>query len=218
VGNDELDANGNLKNPWAVDYSKLVPELVLGWQAHERDIKDLASAVASATSTISVFMNSSTTPQSIVTSVLGELKADIVNGVTHFIELAVDTLRTKKLAVGNASAPSGITIYDEDTGAPYCFKIKSGATLSIPGECGSVQTPIYNQPEVIPTTSPITDSSTATTTDSVATTTPQIGPTTDTVAADTATTTSDTAVVDSQTEASPSEPILPDTTATSTNP
>lgn len=214
VGTDEVDTNGNLKNPWSVDYSKLVPDLVLGWQSHESAINELASAVASATSSMFALLNSSTTSPSFIASVLGSIKADIVNGVTHFIELAVDNLRTKKLAVGQAGGPSGITLYDEDTGAPYCFKIKSGATLSIPGECGSAETPIYNPPIVISTTTPISDTPSAgitTTTDPVASTTPVVDITPAPPVEDTATTTD---------ELAPPEPpvVTTETTATSTTP
>lgn len=41
------------------------------------------------------------------------------------------------LQVGSTSKPSGITLYDEDTGAPYCLKIKFGAMISLPGSCAS---------------------------------------------------------------------------------
>jgi len=37
--------------------------------------------------------------------------------------------------VGSREKPSGIKLYDEDTGEPYCLKIKSGAMVSTPGEC-----------------------------------------------------------------------------------
>jgi hypothetical protein len=33
VGSDEVDENGNLKNPWQVDYSKYVPALIVEVQS-----------------------------------------------------------------------------------------------------------------------------------------------------------------------------------------
>ena len=39
VGDDELDENGNLKNPWMVDYGKLTPILV-------KAVQDLTAKVA----------------------------------------------------------------------------------------------------------------------------------------------------------------------------
>jgi hypothetical protein len=203
---------------WGVNYDKLgalalqaVKELN---QKVDLNASTTLSDIANATSSMFAMINSTTTTQSIVSSVLTELKADIVNGITHFIELAVDNLRTKKLAVGQAGGPSGITLYDEDTGAPYCFKIKSGATLSIPGECGSAETPIYNPPIVISTTTPISDTPSAeiaTTTDPVASTTPVADTTPTSPVEDTATTTD---------ELAPPEPpvVTTETTATSTTP
>jgi hypothetical protein len=40
VGDDTVDANGNKANPWAVDYSKFVPDLIVGWQDHDKKIND----------------------------------------------------------------------------------------------------------------------------------------------------------------------------------
>ena len=42
-----------------------------------------------------------------------------------------------KLKVGSQPKPSGITLYDESTGDPYCLKINNGAILSMAGECSS---------------------------------------------------------------------------------
>ena len=40
-GLDELDDEGRLKRPWGVDYAKYVPDLIVGWQQHERRIAEL---------------------------------------------------------------------------------------------------------------------------------------------------------------------------------
>ena len=40
-----------------------------------------------------------------------------------------------KLTVGSTAKPTGITIYDEVTGLPYCLKIQNGATVSLSGQC-----------------------------------------------------------------------------------
>jgi hypothetical protein len=53
VGSNKTDANGNLTNPWAVDYSKFVPDLIVGWQAHEADLKLTVKNSAEFTSTSS---------------------------------------------------------------------------------------------------------------------------------------------------------------------
>ena len=36
VGDDTLDETGKPKQAWLVDYSKYVPDLIVGWQDHER--------------------------------------------------------------------------------------------------------------------------------------------------------------------------------------
>ncbi len=44
----------------------------------------------------------------------------------------------ESLTVGSAEKPSGITLYDEVTKAPYCLKMVNGAMTSAPGECAAV--------------------------------------------------------------------------------
>lgn len=46
VGTDELDPRGNLKQPWSVDYSKFVPDLIVGWQQHDATIQSLTARIA----------------------------------------------------------------------------------------------------------------------------------------------------------------------------
>lgn len=47
VGTDETDDDGvSLKNPWSVDYSKFVPDLIVGWQQHDATIAQLAARIA----------------------------------------------------------------------------------------------------------------------------------------------------------------------------
>jgi hypothetical protein len=44
IGDDTVDKLGNKLNPWAVDYSKFVPDLIVGWQNHEERIAKLEKA------------------------------------------------------------------------------------------------------------------------------------------------------------------------------
>jgi len=47
IGTDEQDDDGvSLKNPWSVDYSKFVPDLIVGWQQHDAIISQLAARIA----------------------------------------------------------------------------------------------------------------------------------------------------------------------------
>jgi hypothetical protein len=45
-GTDERDAAGRLVRPWSTDYSKYVPDLIVGWQQHAARIAALEAAVA----------------------------------------------------------------------------------------------------------------------------------------------------------------------------
>jgi len=62
----------------------------------------------------------------------------IENGIVRVQKLITGFIETESLKVGSPKKPTGITVYDEDTGEPYCLKIKSGQTVSIPGECRSL--------------------------------------------------------------------------------
>ena len=58
-------------------------------------------------------------------------------------KLLVQEVETEKLKVsseatfGSQEKRIGITIYDEDTGQPYCIKVKNGAMVSAAGACGA---------------------------------------------------------------------------------
>ena len=39
VGSDEVQ-DGRLAHPWSVDYSKFVPDLIVGWQQHDKELFD----------------------------------------------------------------------------------------------------------------------------------------------------------------------------------
>jgi hypothetical protein len=48
VGSDETTADGTLAHPWMTDYSKFVPDLIVGWQQHEADLAALRAALSAA--------------------------------------------------------------------------------------------------------------------------------------------------------------------------
>ncbi len=45
-GKDELNEDGTPKFPWQADYSKMVPDLVVGWQQHDARIASLEAKIA----------------------------------------------------------------------------------------------------------------------------------------------------------------------------
>jgi len=48
MGTDERRADGTLVQPWQADYSKYVPDLIVGWQAHEARLLALEARIAQA--------------------------------------------------------------------------------------------------------------------------------------------------------------------------
>ena len=58
---------------------------------------------------------------------------------------------TKELNVGTADKPTGITIYDEVTGSPYCIKMSNGAMVTSVGTCVSAPPSESPAPEPSPT-------------------------------------------------------------------
>jgi hypothetical protein len=58
VGNDEVDENGNKIRPWGVDYSKYVPDLIVGWQDHESRIQEQQAQIQALTARLEKLENS----------------------------------------------------------------------------------------------------------------------------------------------------------------
>jgi hypothetical protein len=46
-GTDERDDDGRLVRPWSTDYSKYVPDLIVGWQQHRAELAALRAELAS---------------------------------------------------------------------------------------------------------------------------------------------------------------------------
>lgn len=76
-------------------------------------------------------------------SLTGTIKAGgmwVFEGVTTFENVKGDSAAFENANMGNATMgssdkPSGITLYDEASGKPYCLKISSGETVTKPGAC-----------------------------------------------------------------------------------
>lgn len=52
MGGDDLDENGRPIHPWMVDYSKFVPDLIVGWQQHDMRVEQLEAQVAALTARV----------------------------------------------------------------------------------------------------------------------------------------------------------------------
>ncbi|MEK7649348.1 MAG: hypothetical protein AAB367_00065 [Patescibacteria group bacterium] len=49
--------------------------------------------------------------------------------------IEADDIKTKGLRVGESGGPSGVTLFDETNGAPYCIKVINGSVATISGSC-----------------------------------------------------------------------------------
>jgi hypothetical protein len=57
VGNDELTEDGNLRNPWGVDYSKYVPELIVYCQQLKKITQEQQALITALTARIETLEN-----------------------------------------------------------------------------------------------------------------------------------------------------------------
>jgi hypothetical protein len=58
------------------------------------------------------------------------LGVKISNGIAKFKTIVVE-----RIIIGSPEKPTGIILYDEKTGEPYCVKISDGKLKNTPGEC-----------------------------------------------------------------------------------
>ena len=61
--------------------------------------------------------------------------ASVSSSVSNLTSLVLD-----KLTIGSPKKRTGITLYDEVTGEPYCFSVANGQPKTTAGECGQPQT------------------------------------------------------------------------------
>jgi len=109
-------------------------------------VKELNQKISTISPTSAVA--AAATPIASVSDMLAGLHAfgvDITLNLAHFVKIVADNL-----TVGSQSHPTGITMYDKVTGAPYCFEIANGDATTTPGAC----------PDILPDTSVTTSSAT----------------------------------------------------------
>jgi hypothetical protein len=68
-------------------------------------------------------------------SFFNDILVKVEGGVAYMKGLAVETLK-----IGTPEKPTGITLYDETNGNPYCFSVANGTTKTMLGECGTTET------------------------------------------------------------------------------
>jgi len=90
-----------------------------------------------------------------------EVIEKVDNGVVYLKGVVVGTLK-----IGSPERRTGITLYDEITGEPYCLSVANGENKTTPGEC-LVITPAASIEAINPDTTTTTTTNTETNTDTV---------------------------------------------------
>ncbi len=98
----------------------------------ELRLQALEQAQANATTTTPGAAGGSGTDKESILQVLADMGMRAAEGILRLGKTAVATL-----TVGSPEAPSGITLYDEATGAPYCLKVKGGQAVTESGACAA---------------------------------------------------------------------------------
>ncbi len=124
-----------------VDIYKLSTFTLAGLKSLDRKVdaldlrvEDMEKALAAVQNQPSgnIIQNVSASMQSVLDS-FTSLGITISENLAHFVKVVTDNLQ-----VGTSEKPTGITLFDEDTGESYCVKIKSGEMLHIPGACADI--------------------------------------------------------------------------------
>ena len=103
---------------------------------HEPNYEELYSLLNNDVTSLTVQEDPIT--QQIVLIDSNQLKqklADIGLVINENGTLSVNKVQTNELEVGSQTRPSGITLYDEETGEAYCLKIKNGEIVKETGKC-----------------------------------------------------------------------------------
>ena len=134
------DSNG-IKS---INYTNFVPAMISAIQLINSRVNSIDARLFSIEEVLanSSAQNGLTFSQIIseFTNQFDSIGMKLVDGIAYFKNIFTDTL-----TVGTNQKPSGITLYDETTNAPYCLKMQNGAMISIAGECSnSVSTTTQN--------------------------------------------------------------------------
>ncbi|MES2952993.1 MAG: tail fiber domain-containing protein [Patescibacteria group bacterium] len=109
-----------------VDIYKLSSFALAGIKAQQSQIEKMQLGIAGLSAVAGTLGSSTGT-------MLSDLGILFSNGITYIKNLAVETFK-----IGSPEKPSGVTLFDVDTGAPYCVVLKGGVLTPTAGECTTV--------------------------------------------------------------------------------
>ena len=84
--------------------------------------------------------------------------SSVISSVMHYLRTAIVTVKhlfAEKIETEELTVKKGITIYDEVTNEPYCFKVVQGQFITAIGPCTTVvETPTIITPDITPEPTP----------------------------------------------------------------
>jgi hypothetical protein len=101
-----------------VNYANMTPILVESIREMNLKVEKLDEKI-----------NNLSTPE-MIKEFFGQTVNQIDNGIAYLKDIVVDSLK-----IGSPKKRTGITLYDEETGEPYCFSISGGVAKTVEGEC-----------------------------------------------------------------------------------
>ncbi len=104
-----------------VNYANMTPILVEAIREMDLKVKDLDEKI----NNLSI--------SEVMKEFFGGVLVGVTDGVAYLKNIVVENLK-----VGSPEKRTGITLYDEETGEPYCLSISGGQTKTKIGECGVV--------------------------------------------------------------------------------
>ena len=116
-----------------VDLYKLSTLTLGGVKDIDERLQQLELSLYGSTSSSTLLQKKGGGMRKMVTDFLASVGVFVTESVT-----SITSLVTSDLTVGSSEKPTGITIYDEVTGEPYCMRVRNGAMVSLEGACDSV--------------------------------------------------------------------------------
>ncbi len=118
-----------------VDIYQLSTLILVGVQEHEMRLENIEVRLAEVEELIAQGKGGGLNLKATLEG-LASLGVKISNGVAE-----MRNLMASALTVGTKEKPSGITLFDEVTGEPYCLKIVNGNPQTTPGSCAKAGSP-----------------------------------------------------------------------------
>ncbi len=114
-----------------VDIYKLASFTLGGVKAQQLKIDSLEARIAAVEEAVALGVTGTSTPATGgIVHVLETLGVRISEGFAYFKNLFAENL-----TVGTPEKPTGITLYDDVTGEPFCLKVSNGKMKNLPGTC-----------------------------------------------------------------------------------